>query len=218
MAANHLSSQSSDKGYYEQARHEVLALIPVGTKRLLDVGCSNGATAALAKKQFGIEYVVGVELFPDAAETARKRLDEVIEGNIEILTLPYTDDYFDCIICADILEHTQNPWLVLTALRRLISPNGVVIASIPNIGHIVPLLKIAFDRFEYEESGILDKTHLRFFTLHTIKQMFSETGFQIEVISTNKSKSWKFAILKVLTLGLFERLSVVQYLVRAKKL
>ena len=193
-------------------------MIPSTVKRLLDIGCSNGATSALAKEMLGIDHIVGVELFPDAAKTARTRLDEVIEGNIETLTLPYSEGYFDCILCADVLEHTQNPWQVLTKLRSLLSPNGVLIASIPHIGHIVPLLKIAFDRLEYEESGILDKTHLRFFTWHTIKLMFKDTGYSIDSVSFNKSRSWKFVLFRIFTLGLLERLTISQYLVRVKRL
>jgi 2-polyprenyl-3-methyl-5-hydroxy-6-metoxy-1,4-benzoquinol methylase len=141
----------------------------------------------------------------------------VITGDIEDLNLDFPEGYFDCILCADVLEHTKNPWEVLRKLYGYLDDEGILIASIPNIRHIVPILKILFDRFEYEESGILDKTHLRFFTLHTMKQMFEENGYRITRIESNRSSSWKFWLLNLFSIGLMRQLSIYQYVIVAQK-
>lgn len=216
MASN---SAIGGKGnaYYDLTRWDIVRLIPCGTKRLLDVGCGEGNTSAMAQKILGIEEIVGVEIHPPSAEIAKSKLSRVLIGSIEELALPFPHGYFDCIVCADVLEHTKYPWSVLGKLKLHISPGGFLVASLPNLGHIVPILKIIFDRFEYEDSGILDKTHLRFFTLHTIKKLFSEAGLQIISIKPKRSRSWKFFLLYFISFGLLVRWSAYQYLVVAQK-
>ncbi|MBI1807850.1 MAG: class I SAM-dependent methyltransferase [Ignavibacteria bacterium] len=198
--------------YFSGTRPEIISLVPRGIKKLLDVGCGNGDLAYVAKTSLAIQEVVGVELYKPAAEVARTKLDRVIEGNIEELALHFPDGHFDCIVCADVLEHTKDPWLVLRKLRRCLNDEGVLIASIPNLRHIDPILMILFDRFEYEESGILDKTHLRFFSLRTMRKMFDETGYKILTEWTNRSRSWKFKLLNLFSLGLMRPFSVYQYI------
>jgi 2-polyprenyl-3-methyl-5-hydroxy-6-metoxy-1,4-benzoquinol methylase len=211
------SYEEKDRLYYSLIRRDILDLIPIGTMRLLDVGCGMGDTGLAAKQSVGVREVVGVELFEVAAEAAKSKLDHVIIGDIEQLGLDYPHGYFDCILCADVLEHTRDPWGVLRKLRDFLDDDGLLIASIPNVRHIVPLLKIVFDRLEYEESGILDKTHLRFFTLHTIRQMFQQTGYTIFRIRTNRSKSWKFKLLNIFSFGIMRQFSVYQYIILARK-
>lgn len=201
-----------DASYYEQVRHDVIGMIPKGARRVLEVGCSTGATLAHAKKTLGLEEVVGIEPFPSAAATAAERLDRVIVGDIEAMdALDYPERYFDCIICADVLEHLRDPWATLRMLRRYLSDDGVLIASIPNFRHIVAIVRIVRDRFEYEEHGLFDQTHLRFFTLHTMRRMFEDTGFSVDRIETNRSDSMIFKLARVLSLGLFAPFSVFQY-------
>lgn len=206
----------NDPNYYSLIRRDVLQHVPAGTKRLLDVGCGAGLTAHYAKHTLGVEEAIGVEYVEPIARRASEYLDAVHIGDIEQMELPYPDGYFDCILCADVLEHLRDPWEVLRKLRRLLSPAGVLVASIPNIGHLSVLAKIIFDRFEYEPSGILDRTHLRFFTRHTIKQMFTSTGYTVHFAGANRSRGWKFFLLNVATLGLARPFSIVQYLVVAR--
>jgi 2-polyprenyl-3-methyl-5-hydroxy-6-metoxy-1,4-benzoquinol methylase len=127
------------------------------------------------------------------------------------------DQYFDCIICADVLEHTRDPWIVLKRLMRILQDEGVIIVSLPNLRHLSCILKIITDRFEYEREGILDKTHLRFFTLHTMRKLFDETGYEIRQIAENRSRRWQFRLLDALSLGLMRPFSVYQYLFVLKK-
>jgi O-antigen biosynthesis protein len=208
---------NKDENYYKLVRSETIELIPKTAKRILDIGCGNGDTALAAKNLLNAEFVAGVELFEKAALEAKEKLDLVIQDDIEKIEFPFDDGTFDCIICADILEHLSNPWDTLNKLSRLLAPNAVLIASIPNLQYIVPLLKIAFNKFEYEQAGILDKTHLRFFTLHTIKKMFDECNYDIVKIGANMNNTIKFKILNAITFGLTTPYSVFQYLISAVK-
>lgn len=207
-------SEASD--YYYLVRRDVVRFIPSTTQRLLDIGCGAGLSAKYAKDALGIEEAIGIEYVPAIAQQAAERLDRVFCGDVETMQLDFPLGYFDCILCADVLEHLRDPWALLRRLRPLLSPKGVLVASIPNLRHARVLLKILLDRFEYESSGILDRTHLRFFTRHTIEQMFASTGYTVEVVGTNRSRSWKFLLLKLLTLGLARPFSIVQYIVVAR--
>lgn len=206
-----------DDGYFEFARSELIPLVPSSTKRLLDVGCGGGITAAKLKQVYGIDEVVGIEFMPRAARRAMERLDRVIIADLETIQLDFPEGYFDCILCADVLEHLKQPGELLMKLRRHLNNEGVLVASIPNIRHIVIILKIIFDRWEYEPAGILDEGHLRFFTFHTIQKMFRETGFEIVKVADNRSISWKFKLLNFCSFGLLKPFSIYQYLVVAKK-
>lgn len=208
------SDKPSD--YFQLVRKEIIDLIPLKSKRFLDIGCGEGNTAYEAKKFLNADFVAGVELNEYACEIARNKLDYVICGNIETIELPFEDRYFDCIICADVLEHLVNPWSVLSMLKRYLKDDGVIIASIPNLQYIVPLLKILGNKFEYEDYGILDKSHLRFFTLHTIKKMFTECDYEIVKIDYNKNESLKVKLFNLITFGLFKKFTIFQYLIVAK--
>jgi len=206
-----LYHEKSD-GYYRAERNEIVSLIPAGIERMLDVGCAAGDTAAEAKRTRGVRHVVGIEYVPAVAEKARSRIDEVITGDIEGLNLNFRESSFDCILCADVIEHTKDPWAVLRKLRAFLREDGILIASIPNFRHLHPILKIIFDRFEYMESGILDKTHLRIFTPHTMRTMFEESGFRIRKVQRTYSSRWMFRLARYATLGLLAPFTVYQYI------
>jgi 2-polyprenyl-3-methyl-5-hydroxy-6-metoxy-1,4-benzoquinol methylase len=202
--------EQKDQEYFNLARTDVLPMVPV-CQRLLDVGCGSGATSAMIKQQGICSEAVGIELFEDAATVARTRLDRVITGDISTMDLPFEDHSFDVILCLDVLEHTVDPWSVLRKLRRLIKPGGVLIASIPNIAFAPVILKILCNRFAYEDSGVLDRTHLRFFTLHTIRELFEQSGYTIQRIERNRARGWKILLFTLCTAGLGWLYSTVQF-------
>lgn len=202
--------------YYHLVRTDVVRHVPPATRRLLDIGCGAGLTAQYAKDALGVEEAVGIEYVPAIAQQAAERLDRVFCGDVETMELDFPAGYFDCILCADVLEHLRDPWALLQRLRPLLSPKGVLVASIPNLRHARVLAKIILDRFEYEPSGILDRTHLRFFTRHTIEQMFTSAGYAVHFAGVNRSRSWKFFLLNLATLGLARPFSIVQYIVVAR--
>lgn len=167
--------------YYQEARPELQALINAAGARILDIGCAAGELGAALKRAGAVE-VVGVELSEDAAAQARTKLDQVFHGNVEQLELPLEAAHFDYIIFADLLEHTVDPWQVLTTYSHFLKPGGHVIASLPNVRFHSVITRLLFNRWEYSDRGILDSTHLRFFTLPTIREMFARTGFDVEQV------------------------------------
>lgn len=147
----------------------------------LDVGCASGYMARELKQKNCKVY--GIEIDPKLAQEAQKYCVEVLNADIEkIEQIPFRVNQFDVIILSDILEHLSRPDLVLANLRRYIKPEGCVIASIPNIVRIEIRLKLLFGSFEYQKSGVLSKSHLRFFTLKSAKKLFRIAGYQIERI------------------------------------
>ncbi len=203
--------------YFECVRHDVVALVPPNARRILDVGCGAGATGARLKQAYGVHEIIGIEFVPKIAYMARQCLDRVLVGDVETMTLDFPEDYFDCILCADVLEHCKDPWSVLTKLRSFLKDDGILIASIPNLRHLVVILKIIFNRWEYEQSGILDEGHLRFFTFHTIQDMLTRTGFKLLNVHAKRSASWKSKLLNFFSFGLLKPFSIFQYLVVAQK-
>lgn len=204
-------------GYFDLLRDDILALIPPGTRRLLDVGCGTGATARAAKDRLEISETWGIEWNEDAARIARSRLDRVLGEDVEACAIPVPDGYFDCIVCADVLEHTRDPWSVLSGLRRLLDPEGFLVVSLPNLRHMKPLYHILMNQFEYEESGILDRSHLRFFTLHTMRKMLTDSGFEILRRSENRSRGGMYDPLVVCSFGALKPFTVYQYLFVARR-
>jgi 2-polyprenyl-3-methyl-5-hydroxy-6-metoxy-1,4-benzoquinol methylase len=172
---------------YVGYRNDILRLVPNGVKKVLDVGCSTGTLGGQIIQKNGAE-VIGIELDVQMAEIARKRLDNVIVANIEefdfLNNLGSAD--FDCIIFADILEHLKDPWSVLKKSTQILLPEGIVISSIPNIRHYTTIMNLLFrGSWPYVERGIHDRTHLRFFTLRSIFEMFAVAGLEIVKVRRN---------------------------------
>ncbi len=171
----------STPAYYAFSRPEVVAVVQPKGKRILDVGCAAGAMGA-AMLEAGALEVVGVEVVADAARRAREKLTAVYGFDIEKCPeLPYPDGYFDVITFADVLEHLRDPVAVLKHLRRYVKNDGAIVCSIPNVRHESVILPLLFNgTFKYEDAGILDRTHLRFFTLQEIYGFMRETGFEMQ--------------------------------------
>jgi 2-polyprenyl-3-methyl-5-hydroxy-6-metoxy-1,4-benzoquinol methylase len=174
-----VSAERND--YYFYSRPDVQALIAARGKRILDVGCAAGELGA-ALKRAGASQVVGIEAAAQAAAQARDKLDRVIIGDAQSTDLPLEQASFDYVIFADILEHLVDPWSALASLTRYLQDDGRVVASIPNARFYAVIARLIFNRWGYRESGILDRTHLRFFTWPTIKAMFEGAGLHIESV------------------------------------
>ncbi|AEF97063.1 class I SAM-dependent methyltransferase [Methanotorris igneus] len=149
-------------------------------KKVLDVGCSAGHLSKVFKEN-GCE-VVGIELDDESAKIARNYCIDVIKGDVETINLNYPDEYFDVIVFGDILEHLKNPQTVLIKLRRYLKKDGYIVCSIPNIAHITVRLMLLMGKWEYEDVGLLDRTHLRFFTKKTAIKLAENAGFKIEEV------------------------------------
>jgi 2-polyprenyl-3-methyl-5-hydroxy-6-metoxy-1,4-benzoquinol methylase len=149
----------------------------VGTgKRVLDVGCATGYLAKRLKERDNT--VVGIEIDPEAAALAEPWMERCVVGDLEQLDLEETfgTERFDIIVFADVLEHLSDPIVVLQAVQALLGSGGSVVVSIPNVAHGAVRLALLQGRFDYRPLGILDDTHLRFFTRETLEDFLGAAG------------------------------------------
>ncbi len=165
-----------------QARADLAAHVPPGSRAVLDVGCSRAATAAVLR-QAGVERVVGIEPDADDAAQAARVCDRVIARPLEEVTEEFAGE-FDAILFGDVLEHLVDPSVALARVRGWLSPRGVVIASVPNLGHWSVLADLLEGRFDYIPYSILSGTHVRFFTRRTLTDLFEAAACRVERIET----------------------------------
>jgi 2-polyprenyl-3-methyl-5-hydroxy-6-metoxy-1,4-benzoquinol methylase len=210
--------EEKNSDYYSYVRHDLIQMIEGNNNKILDVGCGDGQTGWALKRSGKAKEVVGIELVEGPAKRAENRLDKVIHGDVEKITLSFQSEYFDYIIWGDVVEHLIDPWRVIKQLSQFLSREGFMIASIPNIGHW-RILKdlILFDRWEYQKAGILDKGHLRFFTEKTILAMFNQNGFTVKSIRPVRSEKTRPKLLNLLTFGIFKKFLTWRYLIKAQK-
>jgi 2-polyprenyl-3-methyl-5-hydroxy-6-metoxy-1,4-benzoquinol methylase len=149
-------------------------------RRVLDLGCGTGHTARLLCEK-GCT-VVGVELDERAAVSAGAWCERVVVCDLDVTSLAdvLRGEQFDVVVAGDILEHLRDPEALLRSLVPILAPDGTVVASIPNVAHGSVRLALVSGCFDYADLGILDRTHLRFFTRHGIEQLFASAGFVIE--------------------------------------
>jgi methionine biosynthesis protein MetW len=143
--------------------------------RVLDLGCGDGHLAAELKAAG--HHVVGVDAAVDAR--VKDAVDQFVQADLDLGLPPEVEGPFDLVICADVLEHLRRPELVLDELRRLVAPSGVVVVSVPNFAHWYPRLRVLAGRFDYDRRGILDHTHVRFFTRRSFERLVGDRGWAI---------------------------------------
>ncbi len=213
------------KSAYTSERTDILSLIPADAKRVLDVGCSTGVLGRQIKQAMGIT-VVGIELDHDMAKVAEEVLDKVYCLDIEKkeMTTVLNEDNFDCIIFADVLEHTIDPWGILQRFLHLLNQDGCVIASIPNVRHLSTIKELLFKgNWPYRERGIHDKSHLRFFTLKNITELFEGAGLEMLTLHRKyrlyerRSRKWRDKVAELLSYVIGRELFVFQYLIQARR-
>lgn len=213
-------------GYYQFARPEVADLVPARAKKILDVGCGQGNLGALLKAQDQEREVVGIEMDQMSAATASGKLDQVLVGNIENMHLDYPVGSFDCIILSDVLEHLVNPWDTLLHLKKFLHPQGCLVLSIPNVKNITVLNQLVNGgNWPYQEAGIMDRGHLRFFTVRDMQEMLISMNLTPEYITGIPDPAVpelaptieiEKMVLKNLSLVEINEMRTVQILVRAK--
>jgi len=198
--------------YLEQFNEDLLALLPEGARTFLDVGCAGGRLGAAIKQRRPGARVDGLEYDAAAAELAREHLDVVHQVDLD-QGLPALEQVYDCVVCGDVLEHLVDPWVALRRLVGVLRPGGHVVASIPNVRYYKVLRDLVLrGRFTYREVGVLDSTHLRFFTLHEMRRLFAAAG--LTVLEARPRLGGGNALLRTLDaclLGGLEELRAVQY-------
>lgn len=205
--------------YYTLARNEVFELIKGKPANILECGCGFGELGKHIKQSWDCK-ITGLELNPKAEEHLRNNYDEYFITNLETFDTAALHSRFDCIIYADVLEHLRDPKKILQSHLNHLEKGGQVIISIPNIRNfkVIADLLLKGD-WTYGDSGILDGTHYKFFTLKTLKKMLEECGLAIESIHSNKDEfmGWKKAVSFIPYL-IIPELKVCQWLIRACKI
>lgn len=208
---------------YVGERDDILKLVSIGAKKFLDVGCSEGLLGKRLKEKNTVE-VIGIEIDREMAKVAEQRIDRVIIGDIDEIDFDkyLKVNYFDCVIFADILEHLRNPWKILKNIRLFLKDDGVIIVSVPNIRHYTTIFNLIIkDLWPYNERGIHDKNHLRFFTLKSTEKIFQDAGFEVVNVKRNyriiekPNRLNKFS--RLFSLFPFKNFFTFQYLITFKK-
>ncbi len=171
--------QQKDSHYYMRWKHWMLPLIQDGPNVVMDMGCASGIMGRKLLEAGKAKEVFGVEIFPLAAAEAEKTYKKVYVGDVEELVLDY-DNYFDYVICGDVLEHLKDPYKVMQRISKWLKPGGKVLICLPNVRNYHLLYDLVFHgKWEYVSAGILDKTHFRFFTRSSCRSMVEEAGFNV---------------------------------------
>ena len=213
-----MNADTTQWHYGDQNRDEMVRFIPRDTQAVLDIGCGRGGFGKHLKSKFDVE-VHGVELNATAAQHARSRLDKVFEIDLERDPERLPNSRYDVVTFLDVLEHLQDPWSMLRRAHAWLRPGGMVVASLPNLRYY-PVLKdlVLTKHFEYQENGVLDRTHLRFFTAVSMGRLFADTGYRaVSVEGINASPfPWKLQLLNKLLHGALDDTRYMQFAVSAR--
>jgi 2-polyprenyl-3-methyl-5-hydroxy-6-metoxy-1,4-benzoquinol methylase len=209
MESDMLNLSLRPLGYHENPREDMLRYIPKQIERTLEFGCGFGGFSSLLQAELGVE-TWGVEIDPDAAREAEKKLSKVINADALASVCQIPDGYFDCVIFFDILEHLTDPYSLLSAVKTKLRRGGVFVLSIPNIRYYRSLVDlVVHGNWDYKDHGVLDKTHLRFFTSKSIVKMFNVLDFDIlRMKGIHPTSSRTFVLLNLILLN---ALSDVRY-------
>ena len=193
----------AEQTYFVHRRREMLPFVPRAARRVLDVGCGSGAFTAEMAREIKAEYW-GVELDAQAVARAEPVFHRLLQGDVFAKLPELPEKSFDVIVCNDVLEHVAQPFELLEKLRGKLSPTGVVVASIPNVRYIKNLYHVVVQKdWEYRDEGILDRTHLRFFTKRSLERSLTANGWRIqrlEGINPTRMRA-AFRVLNLLSLG-----------------
>jgi SAM-dependent methyltransferase/glycosyltransferase involved in cell wall biosynthesis len=215
--------------YPDAANPDVLGRIPLTARTVLDVGCASGALGAAYRRLNPRARILGIELDPKAAASAAERLDAVANVDVEADPLPFEDlTDLDCIVYGDVLEHLREPWAVVRSHVAALSDQGTIVICVPNVEHWVFVDRLLRGTWAYEEFGLLDATHLRWFTLENIRRGLLACGLSLcdvqpRIFDVPKVEAFVAAITPALqTLGVdpanyATRAAPLQYVWRARK-
>jgi 2-polyprenyl-3-methyl-5-hydroxy-6-metoxy-1,4-benzoquinol methylase len=200
----------------------MLPHVPTGAAVVLDIGCGAGAFGAGLKQrwqQAGRALAVwGVEMDSVAAERATEVLDRVLVGDAAQVLTQLPPSGFDVVILNDVLEHVVAPEALIQQLLPLLRDGGCFVASVPNVRHFPNVVNlVVHGSWRYTDEGILDRTHLRFFTRSSMLELFADCGLQVEsIVGINPTGSLKFKLLNLLTFGRWADMRYLQFAIRAR--
>lgn len=203
--------------YYQQDRGEMLEFIPPDVRHTLEVGCGAGTFSSQLKDKYGAE-TWGIEYQPEVAKLATQKLHRVLAGSVENALHDLPRHYFDCIIFNDVLEHLVDPYTTLVSMQCLLNDTGVIVASIPNIRHWPEFVDYTWrGNWNYRDDGVLDRTHLRFFTERSIRNTIGQCGYSlINIQGINPHHSRAQQIASLLSMGRLADTLYQQYAIVAR--
>jgi SAM-dependent methyltransferase len=158
------------------AETDLLGCIPLTAKAVLEVGCGSGALAGEYKRRNPMARYVGIEIDPDAAKVASGRMDAVAVVDVEREPVPFRDEMFDCIIYGGVLCRLRDPWAVLRQQAQALTENGIAVVSVPNVEHWSFAEHLLRGTWNYEDQGLLDRAHLRWFNLPMMRSALVTAG------------------------------------------
>lgn len=200
-----------DPSYFSGSRPDYVAALPDDpSASILEIGCSDGGTGALALERGKCARYVGIELMPQAAARARGRLSEVRVGDVETMPLDFPPQSFDALIISEVLEHLVDPWRALDRLTPLLRPGARVFASSPNVCHHQVIRNLVRGRWDLADQGIMDRTHLRWFTPASFRAMFEGAGVAVRRLGPLTPFGAKARLVSTLTAGALDYLLIAQ--------
>jgi 2-polyprenyl-3-methyl-5-hydroxy-6-metoxy-1,4-benzoquinol methylase len=204
--------------YFANARNDIVERISTGPDAaILELGCGAGGTgrAMLAAGKAG--RYVGIELSEAAAALAAESLSQVLVGDVEVMDLTVLEGQFDALIISEVLEHLRDPWSTLRRLVACLKPGGLIFASSPNISHWMVIRDLLAGRFDYAATGVMDETHLRWFTPRSYRRMFERAGVVVDSVGPLASRRWKAKLIGWLSGGRLDHLFVVQIMIAGRR-
>jgi 2-polyprenyl-3-methyl-5-hydroxy-6-metoxy-1,4-benzoquinol methylase len=160
---------------------DLLKIMPRNLRNIVECGSSSGVLAKVYKENNSACNYIGIEIDTEYAHLSKRYCDDVIVANLDQIDKSILDQLteIDCWVFGDVLEHLVDPWALLEKVNKTLSANGCIVACIPNMQHWSIQLKLNSGMLQYESKGLLDKTHLRWFTRITIFELFETAGFRI---------------------------------------
>lgn len=204
--------------YFEGCRTDFVEALPDNPEAsILEIGCAHGSTGALALKRGRCRRYVGVEISPAVAEIARSQLTDVLTANVEEVDLPFPETSFDALILSEVLEHLIDPWATVERLSRLVKPGGLVFASSPNISHYSVIGNLIKGEWVLTDRGVMDRTHLRWFTPKLFTELFDRSGFDVIRVEPVTPFASRTRLINQLTGSRFRHLFMRQICIHGRK-
>lgn len=204
--------------YFANARMDIIDLLPANSEAsILELGCGAGGTGRAAIEAGRANRYVGIELSSTAAAAASAYLSDVLVGDVQEIDLAPFHGSFDALIISEVLEHLTDPWTTLTRLAKCLKRGGLVYASSPNVAHWSIVLGLLRGRFNYDEKGVMDRTHLRWFTPETYRDLFRSAGLEVLDVRPVTALRFKALIFDRLTGGQLRHLLFTQIMVVARR-
>lgn len=206
--------------YTQSQRTGIEAICPPNPNRILDIGGSSGIFAEAIKKSLGASAVYVADYSADALTNAAKITDGTFlvdlnrRGAITEALTPV--EPFDLVFCLCVLEHVYDPWALIGELHETLPIGATIVASVPNTQHLRFILRVVSGSWHYDNTGLFDRTHIRFFSRKSAEALMTCSGLEL-VASTMRVRNSKLAIFDKLTLGIFRRFLALQFEVAVRK-